>query len=144
MKILIVEDDYVSSALLKAILTPYGQCDVASDGRMGVTMFCNALTSINSYTLVCLDIMLPELDGQDVLREIRRQEELKGIKGLDGVKIVMMTALSDHRNIMNAFTSQCEGYLIKPIRKDKVVKQLKDLGLIQTMADAGDRHNQQG
>jgi two-component system chemotaxis response regulator CheY len=136
MKILIVEDDFISGTVLKAILTPYGQCDIAGDGSAGVTSFNDALASGNPYALVCLDIMLPKLDGQNVLKEIRRKEEQMGIKGLDGVKIVMMTALSDNTNIIDAFKSQCEGYIIKPVRKDKVIRQLADLGILLPVSDA--------
>ncbi len=131
MNILIVEDDKVSGTLLKAILSPYGQCDIVVSGSAAVASFKNALSSQSPYTLVCLDIMLPELDGQYVLQQMRRMEEQKGIGGLDGAKIVMITALGDRRNIMDAFRSQCEGYIVKPIRKEKVLKQLYDLGIMR-------------
>jgi two-component system chemotaxis response regulator CheY len=130
MKILIIEDDGVSSSLLKAILSPIGECDLAFDGEAGVKAFTEALATGTPYHLVCIDIMLPKLDGQDVLKQIRRIEERNGIGGLDGVKTIMITALGDHKSIMEAFRSQCEGYIVKPIRKDKVLSRLRDLGMI--------------
>jgi len=130
MKILIVEDDVVSSMLLKTILAPYGECTTVEDGESAVRAFDKALTERSAFSLICLDIMLPGLDGQNALKQMRAIEERHGIGGLDGARVVMITALGDHRSIMEAFRSQCEGYVVKPIRKDKVINQLRDLGLI--------------
>jgi two-component system chemotaxis response regulator CheY len=131
MKILIVEDDAVSSMLLKTILAPYGECSTVEDGESAVRAFDKALTDQSPFLLICLDIMLPGLDGQNALKQMRAIEERHGVGGLDGARVVMITALGDHRSIMEAFRSQCEGYIVKPIRKDKVIGQLKDLGLIR-------------
>jgi two-component system, chemotaxis family, chemotaxis protein CheY len=128
MNILIVEDDSVSATLLKAVLAPFGECHVAVTGIAAVDLMRKALSGDRPYHLVCLDIMLPGMDGQDVLKQIRFLEEQKGVLGLDGVKIVMITALGDSRSIMESFRSQCEGYIVKPIRKDKVVAVLRMLG----------------
>jgi two-component system, chemotaxis family, chemotaxis protein CheY len=130
MNILIVEDDSVSATLLKTVLSPFGECDVAATGIAAVDLMRKALADGRPYQLVCLDIMLPGMDGQDVLKRIRFLEEQKGILGLDGVKIVMITALGDSRSIMEAFRSQCEGYIVKPIRKDKVTAVLRMLGFV--------------
>jgi two-component system chemotaxis response regulator CheY len=134
MNILIVEDDAISATLLKNVLAPFGECDVAGTGIAAIDLMRKALSSGRFYQLVCLDIMLPGMDGQDVLKQIRFLEEQKGIMGLDGVKIVMITALGDSRNIMEAFRSQCEGYIVKPIRKDKVIATLRMLGFANQLA----------
>ena len=139
MNILIVEDDGVSSSLLTAILSPCGQCSVVVDGTAAVVSFRSALAAKQPYDLVCLDVMLPGMDGQYVLRRMRRLEEQHGIGGLDTAKIVMITALGDHRTVMDAFRSQCEGYIVKPIRKDKVLKQLCSLGIMPPVPATGKR-----
>jgi two-component system chemotaxis response regulator CheY len=136
MKILIVEDDPVSSTLLAAILAPFGTSDVAADGITGLTSFVSALIKKEPYDLVCLDIMLPGLEGQGVLKQIREWEAKSNIHGLDGVKIIMITALGDSKNILQAFKSQCEGYIVKPIRKSKVIDQLNALGLVPAAASS--------
>lgn len=130
MKILVLEDDYVSSALLKAILSPYGSVDIAENGKEGFEMFKKALEEKENYDLVCLDIMVPNMDGQEVLIEIRHLEEEHGIFGQDTVKIIMTTALSDFDNIKQSFREQCEDYIIKPIDKEDLLEKIKDLGLI--------------
>ena len=131
MKTLIVEDDFVSRRLLQAILSPYGRCEVATNGKEAVQAFELAWQEKDPYNLICLDIMMPEMDGLQVLAEVRRIEDEKGIDGLSGVKIVMTTALDDPRSIMKAFKQQCEDYLIKPIDRPKLLEKVRNLGLIK-------------
>jgi two-component system chemotaxis response regulator CheY len=130
MRFLIVEDDVVSAIVMKKFLAPYGSCTIATDGLMSVKVFESAL-SIEPFDLIWLDIMLPRMDGQEVLKNIRLIEEKKQIFGEDRVKIIMTTALGDHLNIMEAFRSQCEGYIVKPVSRQKIVEQLVSQGLLQ-------------
>lgn len=130
MRILIVEDEFGSRKLLQKFLTPYGTCDMAVDGEEAVEAFTIALQEDEPYDLICLDIMLPKKDGQQVLKEIRAQERENNIMGLDGVKIIMTTALNDPKNIMEAFRSQCEAYIPKPITKQKLFEEMRGLGLL--------------
>lgn len=130
MKSLIVEDDYITSQVMQEILLAFGEADLAEDGFKGLELFTTALVENKKYDVIFLDIMMPELDGQEVLAQVRRIEEDYDIYGLDGVKIIMTTALDDFENIKTAFKNQCEGYIVKPIEKDKIVQKISDLGLI--------------
>ena len=130
MKILIVEDDFGSRKLLHVFLSPYGDCDIVVDGEEAIEAFRLALQEGTPYDLICLDIMLPKLDGQEVLKRIRTIEEEHNIVGKRSVKIIMTTALGDAKSIMTAFNSQCEGYLQKPIEKERLIKELRNLELI--------------
>ncbi|MFP4014003.1 MAG: response regulator [Chitinispirillaceae bacterium] len=129
MRILVVEDDMVSIKIMEKMLESYGDVDVVADGAEAVRMFDSGLES-DPYDVVFLDIMLPEMDGQEVLKSIRKKEEKCGIFGSDGVKIIMTTALDDSRNVLQAFRAQCEGYLVKPISKDKIIEQFRKLDLL--------------
>ncbi|MFP5212638.1 MAG: response regulator [Acidobacteriota bacterium] len=129
MKVLIVEDDPTSQMVLRKFLEPYGQCETAIDGHVALTAFRQALDSTERYDLVCLDIMMPGISGHEVLEKIRAMETERKIFGSAGVKVVMTTALHDSTNILQAFRSQCEAYLIKPIDRLKLVEQLRNLGL---------------
>lgn len=131
MKTLVVEDDYITSEVMREIMTSFGECHVAENGLKAIEYFKNAIIDGNPYDLIFLDIMMPELDGQETLNQIREVEYSLNIKGLDCVKIVMTTALDDFENIRSAFKNQCEGYLVKPVDKDKVTKTLIDLELLQ-------------
>jgi two-component system, chemotaxis family, chemotaxis protein CheY len=130
MRFLIVEDDVVSAIVMEKFLSPYGSCTIATDGLMAVKVFESAL-SIEPYDLVWLDIMLPRMDGQEVLKNIRSLEEKNRIFGEDRVKIIMTTALGDHLSIMEAFRSQCEGYIVKPVSRQKIIEQLVSQGLLE-------------
>ncbi|MBN2509159.1 MAG: response regulator [Spirochaetales bacterium] len=130
MKILVVEDDFASRKLLRKYLTEFGEVDVATDGRDAVQAMKVSLEEQAPYDVIFLDIMLPKMSGQDVLKEIRLLEKEHGIFGSKMVKIIMTTALNDAQNIMTAFNSQCEAYITKPIDKPKIIKEMRDLELI--------------
>ena len=127
MKILIVEDDFMSRKLMLAYLSPLGECDVASNGTEAIEAFIIATEGGKHYDLITLDIMMPEINGQEVLKRIRAIEE-KG--GLTPTHIIMTSALADAGNIMSAFKSQCEGYLVKPISSAKLHELLQEFSLI--------------
>ena len=130
MRVLIVEDQITSTELLKRTLSPYGHCDVAIDGKEAIEAFCLAWEEDQPYDLICLDIIMPEMDGREVLKAIRKKEKEMGIRGLDGVTVIMTTVLADSENIMGAFRDGCEAYIVKPIDEQKLLQQVRDLGLI--------------
>lgn len=130
MKILIVEDDFVTRKILKNFLKEYGEVDIAVDGEEAIEAFNIAAETNENYNIIFLDILMPKIDGQDVLRNIRKIEERNGVLGKNGVKIVMTTILDDSSTIIKAFRDQCEAYLIKPISQDEITKILIKLELI--------------
>lgn len=128
MKILVVEDDFVSGKVIKKMMSSYGEVDIASYGEKGVELFEKALNEKNPYDVVCLDIMMPEMDGHEVLKRIRNLENQRGI--LEGTKVIITSALGDFNNIKAAYREQCEYYLVKPIEKEKLEEVLIKLGMI--------------
>ncbi len=130
MKTLIVEDDFITSQVMREILLAFGSADIAEDGKKALELFTASQSAPEKYDIIFLDIMMPEMDGQQVLEEIRKIEAKNNVMGLDSVKIIMTTALDDFDNIKKAFFNQCEGYLVKPVEKNKVIEKLVDMGLI--------------
>jgi two-component system chemotaxis response regulator CheY len=130
MKALIVEDDFLSRMLLQGLLKPYVVPDIAVNGKEAVEAVRISLENKEPYNLICMDIMMPEMDGQEALRHIRDLEKMDGILPTDGVKVIMITALDDKKNIMTAFREQCDTYLVKPLDKTKLVAALETLKLI--------------
>ncbi len=130
MRILIAEDDMTSRLLLRKMIEPFGACDVAVNGKEAVESFRLANEQGESYALVCLDIMMPEMDGQAALKAIRALEQKAGRLPSQSAKIVMTTALRDIENVTIAYRELCDGYLVKPIVRDKLVALLKELGLL--------------
>ncbi|QLA17614.1 response regulator [Desulfolutivibrio sulfoxidireducens] len=134
MKILVVEDDATSREVLFSILSEIGPCDVAADGEEALRVFGAAMDTGQPYDLVCLDILLPRMDGQEVLRRIRGLEAQasEGLGGLGGVetKVVMISALSDPKNVVEAFyRGGATAYVPKPIDRDHLFQVLGKLGV---------------
>jgi two-component system chemotaxis response regulator CheY len=127
---LIVEDDFTSRLILQKFLTPFGESHIAVDGEEALVAIKLALANDVPYDLICLDIMMPKLDGQGVLRELRRIEEENGRPVGKGAKVIMTTCLKDSHNIMSAFQEQCDAYLVKPIARAKLLDQLRRIGLL--------------
>jgi len=130
MKTLIVEDDFTSRLLLQELLKSYGPVHIAVNGNEALGAVRNALEANQPYDLICLDIMMPEMDGQEALREIRSLEEVRGIFSSEGSKIMMTTVMADLKNVSTAYMNLCDAYLTKPIRKSVLNQELRTLKLI--------------
>lgn len=131
MKILLAEDDFASRKFMDNYLSQYGQCDITVDGEEAVDAFMMALEDGEPYDLICLDVMMPVLDGYQVLKAIRDIEGERGIPTSERVKVIMTTALNEERNVKMAFELGCEAYSGKPIDTDKFDKVLRKLELIK-------------
>lgn len=130
MKSLIVEDDFTCRLLLQKILDKYGEVHVAVNGKEAIAAVKGAIESGNHYQLICLDIMMPEMDGQECLQKIREMETESGMAYPNGAKVIMTTALGDPKNILSAYGSLCDAYIQKPIYPAKFTLELKSLNLI--------------
>jgi two-component system, chemotaxis family, chemotaxis protein CheY len=131
MKTLIVEDDFTSRLLLQEILKNFGHIDMAVNGVEAVDAMSNALEAGDPYDLICLDIMMPEMDGRSALRELRMLEEIRDIPPSRRTKIIMTTALASMTDVMAAYNDMCDGYLVKPIEKARLLQELRELGIIE-------------
>ncbi len=131
MKSLVVEDDFTSSLLLQEILKKYGPCQTATDGQKALEAVRAASESGAPFDLICLDIMMPEMDGQQALQQIRALEKTQGDLSQSGAKIIMTTALSDPKNVVEAFSGLADAYLVKPIDKARLIEELRKLKLIE-------------
>ncbi len=131
MRTLIVEDEFTSRMVLKKIFSAYGECDIAVDGNESIEAFKLALDDKYPYDLVCMDIMMPNMDGREALQKIREIEKEKGIKGSREVKVIMTTALDDPKSIVGSYMEGATAYITKPILKDKILEEVRKLGLIE-------------
>jgi len=101
------------------------------NGKEAVEAVRAAVEAAEPYNFICLDIMMPEMDGHEALRRIRNEEEFRGVWSTDGAKIVMTTALDDLKNVSAAYRNLCDDYLTKPIQKAKLLEILCNLKLIE-------------
>jgi two-component system chemotaxis response regulator CheY len=134
MRILIVEDDFISRRILKEILSEFGECTVVVDGAEAVQEFTLAIGDGKPYDIIFLDIMLPNVDGLEALKQIRDYERSRGTLPSGEVKVVMTTALDDPRTVVDAYYQRgADSYLVKPITRARLVHELKKTGLVGTV-----------
>ena len=114
---LVVEDDQIVIMLLEHLLARRGfSVRTARDGRA-------ALDLIESLPappeLVLLDVMLPYLDGFELIRRIRQNA------AWSGVPIIMLTAKSQEQNIVRALDSGANDYVVKPFRPEELMARIR-------------------
>ena len=115
MRILVVEDEKkVASFIKKGLEEEHYAVDIAYDGEEGLV-----LADINEYDLILLDIMLPKLDGMEVLRRIRGNGS--------GVPILMLTAKDAVEDIASGLDSGSDDYLTKPFSFVELVARVRAL-----------------
>ncbi len=120
MKILIVEDELLSRQIIKKMAEEYGNCDIAVNGSEAIELFQNSINEEDFYDVIFLDIMLPEMDGYSVLKNIREIEESANLALSEKSKVVMTTSLEESKNIITAFKEQCDFYIVKPVDRSEI------------------------
>jgi len=130
MKVLIAEDDLASRRFLSKFLAQYGEVDLVVDGLEALDAYLMAIKEKAPYDLICLDIMMPKVDGVKVLKAIREFETKQGGVSEQRVKVIMTTALAETDYVNQAFVIGCEAYAAKPIDTNKLLEVIKKIGLI--------------
>jgi two-component system chemotaxis response regulator CheY len=130
LRMLLVEDDFSSRLLLQTFLARYGECHVAVNGKEAVAAVRSALDCGESYDLICMDIMMPEMDGREAVRQVRAMEEAHGILSTAGAKIIMTTAVDDIREVIRCFRELCDAYLVKPVDLSQLLSHMRSFQLI--------------
>jgi two-component system chemotaxis response regulator CheY len=131
LRILLAEDDLTCRLLLQTILSRYGECHVAVNGMEAVEAFRIAMEQGQAYDLVCMDILMPEMNGREAVRRIRAMEEAREILSTSGTKIIMTTTVEDVKEVILCFHELCDAYLMKPIDMTELIGQMKRYQLIQ-------------
>ncbi|MFO7813547.1 MAG: response regulator [Pelovirga sp.] len=127
MKFLIVEDEFSTRLILQKILNQFGEVHVAVNGREAAKAVKISLDDKTPYNLITLDVVMPEMNGQEALKKIRRLESDYGVLHANRARVIMTTSMNNGKSIMNAFKEQCDGYLVKPIERNKLENFVTDL-----------------
>ena len=130
MKSLLVEDEFTSRLILQKILSEHGQCDIAVNGKEATIAFRAALNEGSPYDVICMDIIMPEMDGREAVKLIRDTEKESGINPVREVKIIMATADKSIHSVTGSLKEGATSYITKPIEKKRITEELKELGLI--------------
>lgn len=129
-RILVVEDVALQREVLALLLAPFGRVEKATNGNDALKIIRESLGKGLSFDLVCLDIYMPGIDGYETLKELRIAEIAAGVKSERRSKVFMITASDDPVNLKQAFGHQCDGYILKPVRKTILYEELKKIGFI--------------
>lgn len=132
MKCLIVEDDFISRRILKELINSClpCDCDIAVNGEEAISSFHMAHEGKRPYDLICMDIMMPGIDGQEAVRRIREMEHERGVPPDQEARVIMTSALDDPRTVVEAYyKGGATSYLVKPISKQSLMAELRKLGL---------------
>ena len=114
-KILLVEDETHVVSFIKKGLTEEGfDVTVAFDGNTGLQLF-----AANYFDLVILDIMLPDKNGLEVCREIRKTN--------NSIPVLFLTALGTSENIVLGLETGADDYLVKPFKFIELVARIRTL-----------------
>lgn len=129
MKVLVAEDDMASGKFMQKLLAKYGEVVIARDGIDAVNEFVKAVNENDRFDLVCLDVMMPKIDGYKVLASIRDAERKLGLARDSRCKVIMVSALDEGFDVGYA-SDDYEEYMCKPIDIIKFDTMIKKLGLI--------------
>jgi CheY-like chemotaxis protein len=121
VKILVVDDIPLNVLLVKKMLQPLGfETSEAEDGVVAMEKI-----EADKPDLILLDLMMPRMDGFEVLRRLRANEETKSIP------VIILSALNSNDDVAKGISMGAEDYITKPIIMDRlqssVIKQLNKL-----------------
>jgi len=118
MAILIVEDNPVNARLLVLMLKAQGyQTVVARNGKEGLTV----LAETPDLQLIITDYMMPEMDGLEFIVKVR------ALPAFRDVPILVASAHADLETVKRVQAVQCQGFLVKPIDKQQLIKRVEGL-----------------
>ncbi len=130
MKVLVAEDDMASGKFLSKLLSKYGEVVLTRDGIEAVDAFVKAVSDNTKFDLVCLDIMMPKIDGYKALASIRDAERKLGIPRVSRCKVVMISALDEGFDASYA-SEDYDEYICKPIDIIKFDSMIRKMGLLE-------------
>ena len=114
-KILVVDDDRRINELLEDIFTMEGyEVFKAFDGEEAIEV----LDNVEDIDLVLLDVMMPKIDGWDLLAYIRNRFD---------IKVLMLTALSDEEDEVKGIRSGADDYIVKPFKRAVLLERVRKL-----------------
>ena len=125
MKTLIVDDEITVLTKMKILLGPYGECVLATTAQQAIRLCSAAIQENKPFDLITIDIHLKEVSGLDLLAAINKIENQAT---LPLAKKLIVTSAGTKDNIIRAMVKGCDGFLLKPVRRDVLEEKLAGLG----------------
>ncbi len=128
LRFLIVEDDPTAGGLLRYILGQHGDCLLCESGKEGLATFRESWERGIPFDLVILDLFIPDLHGDEILRAIRALEAQRGIRdAANRCMVLINTASKDLSQMRQTLALEPDGYLMKPINVDFLIDKITTL-----------------
>lgn len=128
---LVVEDEGMSRLMLKEFLAEYAPCDAAENGKEGLRLFEQALSDGEPYSLICIDLVMPEMNGLALIRKIKELEKIQHLTSEYCAKIFVITSSDstwDKADLL--LDNLCDDYIVKPFDSNALQVSLRRYGLI--------------
>lgn len=128
MRILIAEDDIANRRFLMKLLERYGDVITVEDGMAAVDAYVGAINRSTPFDLVCMDIMMPRIDGYKALEAVRASEKKFKIPADKRSKVIMISALDEVGLSSEHICSDYDAYICKPIDINQFLNIVRKLG----------------
>ncbi len=134
MKSMIVDDDAFSRRILEKMLTPFGECVAESEAVSALDAYLDALEENKPFNLICCDILMPLMDGHEFLAKVRKAESQARIPESRSVYVIMTSSAATPENVREALVKgRCKTFLVKPVDRDRLYKELLGLKLVSEL-----------
>jgi two-component system, sensor histidine kinase and response regulator len=130
LPVLVVDDNKTNRSILSKISSGFG-CEVsqATTGQQALTILRNSQSKGKPISLVLLDMQMPDMDGEQVLREIKMDPDLRK------TSVVILTSMGHRGDAARLESLGCSGYLLKPVRQKELFNTIMAVMGQQQLAD---------
>ena len=130
IKTLVVEDVSLLQKMIGRMLKSYAIITSVDNGIEAIYQYTKAILDEKPFDLICLDIYIPEMNGLEVLQNIRKFEDKIGLNEENRVKIIVITSLTNNDNFEKEIKKYANSFLNKPFSPGDLTLQLKKLNLL--------------
>ena len=124
MKILVIDKNPAVSKLFEEFPMDITELQALRSGDAAIGGVKNALKRRDPFELIAIDIDLPDMDGRQVILEIRKMEQEFLTPGTDRAFVMMVTAQADEKSVKTSFAAGCNAFIVKPFKIETIVKTL--------------------
>jgi two-component system, chemotaxis family, chemotaxis protein CheY len=126
LNILLAEDELITRKVMDKFLSNLVErsitLEIAKDGTQAIDLYNDSIEKGNYFDLIILDIVMPYVNGREVLKYIRKFE--KANPEIKKTIIFIATSLDRYTQVIGAFENECDLYLVKPLSEEKLIKAI--------------------
>ncbi len=128
MKILIVDDEMAALTKMKVLLEPFGECVLSTNAQQAMRKCIKAIEGNVPFGLITIDIQLGTSSGHELLEKINLLEQQQNVSA---ARKIMVTASGTKENLLKAYNKGCDGFLVKPVKRDDLEQKMLSMGYLK-------------